>query len=168
MRAPKHSDTKKPSLDFLAGEYFSCLGRYLPQPCASDEFYFLPRAEAALDYLDILDNLTPDKIQDHVRYVQSLLQRVFPGGPNDLEEKIDHLFLKQSMEGFIMEFHEVQSWRRDPTLYIKIPLFALDQILSRIDNPQEQTIRSLFAVFNQLPGFLEQGLTRFYGGHHRD
>jgi len=58
-------------LDQIACDCFTYLGRNLPQQCASDEFYFLPRAEAALQYLTDIDDVTPEKIQDHVGYVET-------------------------------------------------------------------------------------------------
>jgi hypothetical protein len=50
---------KKRPLKLIARDYFNYLGRHLPQQCAGDEFYFLPRSEAAIQNLHSLDDLTP-------------------------------------------------------------------------------------------------------------
>ena len=60
---------KRESLDQIARDYFGYLGRHLPQQCASDEFYFLPRSQAAVKHLNKLDDLSPEKIQDHLGYL---------------------------------------------------------------------------------------------------
>ena len=41
----------------LAQEYFDYMARRFPVMCASDEFHFLPRAQAAANYYDKLDDL---------------------------------------------------------------------------------------------------------------
>lgn len=60
---------KRGSLDQIARDYFNYLGCHLPQQCANDEFYFLPRSGAAIQHLNTLDDLSPEKIQDHLGYL---------------------------------------------------------------------------------------------------
>ncbi|MGD2127545.1 MAG: DUF885 family protein [Desulfobacteraceae bacterium] len=138
----------------MAGEFFSYLGRHLPQHCASDEFYFLPRSEAATEHLAVLDELTPGKVQEHIRHVKHLLREIASERPVALEAQIDRLFLMQSMQSFIREFEDAKVWQRDPTLYVKIPLFATDQVISRRDDPSDQLRRKLSSLFEQIPSFL--------------
>ena len=150
---------KNRSLDQIAREYFTYLGSNLPQQCASDEFYFLPRAEAALQYLTDIDDLTPERIQDHVEYVERLLKGIpSPQEFDNIEKEIDSSLLKQSMKSFIREFKHAEAWRCDPTLYIKIPLFAIDQVLSRRDGSSEGTKANLSKIFRQIPCFLKQAI----------
>ena len=61
------------SLERVARDYFAYMGMNLPQQCASDEFYFLPRAEAAGQHPATIDDLTPERIDDHLGYVKILL-----------------------------------------------------------------------------------------------
>ena len=100
----------------IAKDYFDYLGRHLPQQCASDEFYFLPRAEAAIHHLNILDDLDPEKLRDHVHHVRALLGQVPFRKTDDLEADIDCLLLRQSMQSFIREFEEAKVWQKDPSL----------------------------------------------------
>ena len=151
-------DTEKRSLKEIAEDFFAYLGRNFPQQCASDEFYFLPRAEVARNQLDTLDSLTPEKIHDHIRYVKDLLREVPPQKANDLEEEIDRRFLTQSMESFIREFAEEEVWRNDPTLYVKIPLFATDQVISQKERGQEDLRARLLALFSHIPSFLRAAI----------
>ena len=151
MKNPK--EEKRP-LTIVADDYFTYIGRHLPQQCANDEFYYLPRSEVAIQHLSTLDNLTPEKIQDHIRYVQNLLREISPEERDDLEEEIDRLLLKQSMESFIREYDDAKRWRNDPTLYVKIPLFATDQVLSQGDSTPDQIKANLSTLFAQIPSFL--------------
>jgi hypothetical protein len=148
------------SLEQVARDYFGYIGTNLPQQCASDEFYFLPRAEAARQHPAAIDDLTPEKIDDHLEYVETLLKELSSiEGPQRLEEEIDKSLLEQSMNGFVWEFKDAAVWRCDPTLYIKIPLFAADRILSRgDDSPEDRIGEDLSTVFAQIPSFLKQAL----------
>lgn len=138
----------------IANEFFEYLGKHLPQQCASDEFYFLPRSETAIKNLTRLDNLTPEKIQTHIEYVRKLLLEIPPEKSENLEDEIDRLFLKQSMESFVREFEDMEIWRNDPTLYIKIPLFATDQLISGLELNPKQIEVELYDLLNQIPAFL--------------
>jgi hypothetical protein len=150
---------KNRSLDRIAREYFAYLGSNLPQQCASDEFYFLPRSEAALGYLTTIDDLTPERIHDHVEYVEGLLKGIpSPQELDNIEKEIDRSLLKQSMRSFIREFKDGEVWRTDPTLYVKIPLFAIDQVLSQRDSSSNQTEADLSKIFRQIPPFLKQAI----------
>jgi hypothetical protein len=153
-------DSSNRSLTPVARDYFAYLGTNLPQQCASDEFYFLPRAEAAREHLGAIDDLRPEKIDDHLRYVETLVQELSSlEGPRSLEEEADRSLLEQSMKGFIREFKHAEVWRTDPTLYVKIPLFATDRILSRGDGaPDDRTEEDFFTVFGQIPSFLKQAM----------
>ena len=150
----KNTEKKKRSLNLIASDYFAYIGRHLPQQCANDEFYYLPRSEVAIQHLSSLDDLTPEKIEDHIRYVQNLLREISPEERDDLEEEIDRLLLKQSMESFIREYDDAKRWRNDPTLYVKIPLFATDQVLSQGDSTRDQVEANLSTLFAQIPSFL--------------
>jgi hypothetical protein len=154
----KNMKEKKRSLGTIASDYFSYIGRHLPQQCASDEFYYLPRSEVAAEYLTSLDDLTPDKIQDHIQYVQNLLREISHEERDNLEGEIDRLLLKQSMKSFIREYDDAEAWRSDPTLYTKIPLFAMDHVLSRRESKRDQIRSSLSTIFAQIPSFLSSAV----------
>jgi len=153
---------KKRLLDQIARDYFNYLGCHLPQQCANDEFYFLPRSEAAIQHLNKLDDLSPEKIQEHIRYVQNLLSEISPEAQASLEKEIDRLFLKQSMESFIREFEDAKAWQSDPTIYVKIPLFATDQVISQRDSSLNQIKADLSTLFSQIPSFLSLAIKNLH------
>ena len=146
----------------IAKDYFEYLGRQLPQQCASDEFYFFPRAESAMHHLNILDDMKPEKIQDHVQHVKELLREMSSDEADDLEEEIDRLLLKQSMKSFVREFEDSKVWRYDPTLYVKIPLFATDHILSKRGSHPDEIGTDLLTIFDQIPSFLNVAIKNLY------
>ncbi len=148
----------KRSLDQIAQDWFDYLGCHFPQQCASDEFYFLPRSETAVQYLNNLDDLTPDRIQYHLRYVRGLLREIPATESNGLEDEIDRALLKGSMESFVREFGDDKVWHRDPTLYLKILIFAMDQVLFSYDTGPGQMKEDLARLFNQIPSFLSQSI----------
>lgn len=138
----------------IAQEYFDYLGKHLPQQCISDEFYFLPRAENAMQYMEVLDDLHPVKIKEHIHHVKTLFHKIPSEEMEILEEEIDRSLLSQSMRSFIREFDNAKVWEKDPTLYVKIPLFAVDNILSKEGVPKDQIKTDLLSLFNRLPAFL--------------
>lgn len=91
-------------LNLIADDYFGYLGKHFPQQCASDEFYFLPRSETAIQYLNNLDDLSQEKIHGHIQYVQELINEFPSENREDMEAETDRLFLRQSMESFVREF----------------------------------------------------------------
>jgi hypothetical protein len=142
----------------VAQDYFTRLGAHLPVQCASDEFYFLPRAEPAVRNLSMLDDLSPETINDHLAYVRALLREIHAVGYREEEEEIDRLLLTQSMEGFLREYEVDAVWQHDPTLYLKVALFATDLVISRGDRPIDKIKGELSAVFDQIPGLLGLGV----------
>ncbi len=158
----KNTKEVKRPLDSIASDYFSYIGRHLPQQCASDEFYFIPRSEVAIRHLNRLDDLTLEKIHDHIRYVQNLLREISAEERDDLEGEIDRQLLKQSMESLMRELDDAEGWRNDPTLYVKIPLFATDHVLSQRDSTQDQVRANLSTLFAQIPPFLSLAMKNLH------
>ncbi len=156
MSALKNDTTRQ--LQTVAQDYFTYLGSHLPVQCASDEFYFLPRAEAAVRNLGKVDDLSPEKIHDHLGHVRALVREIHAGGCRDLEEEIDRLLLTQNMEGFLREYEVDAVWQHDPTLCLKVALFATDHAISRDKRPADQIKSELSTVFDQIPSLLGLGV----------
>ncbi len=145
-------------LSQIAEDYFAYTGRHFPQQCASDEFYFLPRSETAVQHLDAIDDLSPEKIQDHIQYVETLSKEAQAREHKDLRQEIDLVLLKQSMRRFVSQFGDGAVWRSDPTLYVKIPLFATGRILSEGEGTPDQTKSDLLRLFTRIPPFLRRAV----------
>ncbi len=149
--------TSATSTASIAKEYFDYLGSNLPHQTASDEFYFLPRCEAAVDHMGNLDRLTPIVTTEHLIRVREMLAQLPTDGFQDLEEEIDAITIRESMERFLWQFEKEAVWRTDPTLYLKIPLFAMDEIMSRESIAKDEIRGSMADLLLGLPSFLELG-----------
>ena len=149
-----YKDKKSRSIHSIANDFFHHLGEYLPYHCASDEFYFFPRAEDAVRYLDTLDDLHPEKIKDHIQNGKNLLGELSNKNPDDLESEIDCVLLRQSIQNFVREFGDREVWKTDPMLYIKIPLFAMDYLFSRNRETGNHLKEGLHNIISQIPPYL--------------
>jgi len=117
----------------LAQEYFDDLAQRFPVMCASDEFHFLPRAQAAAIYYDKLDNLDSAAIEESIEKAKSF-QKSFDRlaeTENDLETGIDLQILKANIAGFLIEFDIKRIWQFNPLLYLKVAFIGLDHALSK-------------------------------------
>ncbi len=141
----------------IAGDYCGYLGRRYPVLCLSDEFYFFPRAEAGADFLDVLDSLDKDKIEQDIAYVRGLkstLERINPQ-TLELEAQIDVTLLQQSMATFLREFGRIKIWQRDPTLCLRVLLLGIDQILNKFSFQAGNDVH-LRARIRQIPRLLNE------------
>lgn len=142
----------------IGRDYFNLLGERLPQQTASDEFYFLPRSAAAAEHPDTLDAMDPERIEALLSRVGDLLRSLPEAAMETLEDEVDRRTIIQSMERFLWEFGSARAWRHDPTLYVKIPLFAIDEILSRTATSADEIRDALIRRLSQIPQFLDIGL----------
>ena len=117
----------------LAQEYFNYLAQCFPVMCASDEFHFLPRAQAAVNFYDKLDNLDLLAIEESIDKIKSF-QKVFARldeSEKPLETRIDLQILQANIAGFLIEFDKKRTWQYNPLLYLKIAFIGLDHALSK-------------------------------------
>jgi hypothetical protein len=144
-----------------SANYFEYLASRFPVMCASDEFTFLPRAQAASRHYDKIDDLDADVIGE-VLAESKTFQRDFDRlleAATDLETRIDLELLKASTAGILIELEEKRSWRHNPLLYLKIAFIGLDHALSKpAADPRERSARVL-ARLQGIPRLLEQGQT---------
>ena len=110
--------TASDKLAALAGNYFALLGKQLPVCCLSDEFHFMPRAEAARFHLKRTDGLEKEQLQDLCQKVRTARQEL--GLLSSLEDPGLVGMLAQSMDSFVLFWDTLGAWRTDPTLYLKV------------------------------------------------
>ncbi|UCF03597.1 MAG: DUF885 family protein [Deltaproteobacteria bacterium] len=126
--------TERPANEIgrIANEYFSSLARAFPVMCSSDEFHFLPRVQEAVQFLDRIDELSQEAIGAVVSSVRDL-QHQLQEQPTaqDFEEEIDRQFLLHNMAGVLIELEEVQSWRHNPLVYLKVGCIGIDHALNK-------------------------------------
>ncbi len=117
----------------LAHEYFDELAERFPVMCASDEFHFLPRAQAAANYYDRLDDLDSSAIGESIEKLKGL-QKEFArldDSDHDIETHIDLQVLQANIAGFLIEFDQKRIWQFNPLLYLKVAFIGLDHALTK-------------------------------------
>jgi hypothetical protein len=148
------------TLTDLARDYFSLLARHFPVMCASDEFHFLPRAKAASQYYDRLDDLDSDAIDQCVQVIREFQSRRarLAAPEEDLEEFLNAELLKSNMAGALIELEQTRSWRHNPLLYLKIAFIGLDHSLSKPASNQQEISERAAARLDAIPRLLLQAL----------
>jgi uncharacterized protein (DUF885 family) len=137
---------EKASHILLAQEYFDELAGRFPVMCASDEFHFLPRAQAAAHHYDKLDALDASALEqsiDELKHFQKHFARL-DEADHDLETHIDLQMLQASIAGFLIEFDHKRLWQFNPLLYLKVVFIGLDHALTKpAENVVERNERLL-------------------------
>lgn len=140
--------------------YFKYLAKKFPVMCASDEFHFLPRAQAASRYYDQLDNLEAEAIDESLSDLKQF-QKEFDltaHRENDLEKRIDLELLQANIAGILIAFEKGRFWRHNPLLYLKIAFIGLDHALTKpAMEPQERIERTLSRL-SAIPRLLNQAM----------
>ncbi len=142
----------------IAKQYFSLLARAFPVMCASDEFHFLPRVQEAAQFLERMDDLSQEAIAsvvDSVHALQAQLQK--QPTAQDFEEEIDRQLILHNMAGLLIELEEVESWRHNPLLYLKLGCIGVDHALNKpFSGPEERLAHTAERLFG-LKRLIEEG-----------
>ena len=144
----------------LASSYFDYIAKLFPVMCASDEFHFLPRAEAASRYYDQVDDLDKDVIDQCLSTLKQFRNKcdLVAAHENDLEKRIDIELLKANASGVLIELETKKSWRHDPLLYLKIAFIGLDHALTKPASKPEERIQRTLARLQAIPRLLQQAI----------
>lgn len=149
----------------LALRYFNDLAGRFPVMCASDEFHFLPRAEAAAGYYDRLDDLGASAINECVGRLRSFKQELdlLTSGEKDLEKRIDLELLKANVAGILIELEQNKSWRHNPLLYLKIAFIGIDHALNKPAPDTRERIDRTLKRISAIPRLLNQAMDNIDG-----
>ncbi|MBW2705398.1 MAG: DUF885 family protein [Deltaproteobacteria bacterium] len=156
----------------LAQEYFDELARRFPVMCASDEFHFLPRAQAAANYYDKLDDLDSLAIKAGIEKMKSF-QKAFARletTEKDLEARIDLQVLQANVAGFIIEFDKKRIWQFNPLLYLKIAFIGLDHALTKPAGDKAEFVNRVLARLSdahQVLGQAQKNITAVPATYHQ-
>jgi uncharacterized protein (DUF885 family) len=142
----------------LACQYFDELAARFPVMCASDEFHFLPRAQAASRYYDRLDELDGQAIAETVRLLHRYRDQfeALRAQEHDLERRTDLELLTASAAGILLELEQNRSWCHNPLLYLKIGFIGLDHALTKPAADQQETRERALARLSAIPRLLQQ------------
>jgi uncharacterized protein (DUF885 family) len=146
------------SQEKLTESYFDYLAKSFPVMCASDEFHFLPRSEAASRYYDRMEILEPGLIEECIFTLREFRKNFdfLAAGEDDLERRIDLELLNSSIAGIMIELEENRLWRHNPLLYLKIAFIGLDHAISKPAGSHKERIERTLARLCAIPGLFQQ------------
>ncbi|MGD0399854.1 MAG: DUF885 family protein [Syntrophobacteraceae bacterium] len=146
------------SQEKLTESYFDYLAKSFPVMCASDEFHFLPRSEAASRYYDRMEILEPGLIEECIFTLREFRKNFdfLAAGEDDLERRIDLELLNSSIAGIMIELEENRLWRHNPLLYLKIAFIGLDHAISKPAGSHKEKIERTLARLCAIPGLFQQ------------
>lgn len=149
----------------LALRYFNDLAGRFPVMCASDEFHFLPRAQAASEYYDRLDDLGAATINEYVEQLKSFRQELnlLTAGEKNLETLVDLDLLKANVSGILIELEKNKSWRHNPLLYLKIAFVGTDHALTKPATDARERIHRTLKRISAIPKLLNQAVDNIDG-----
>ena len=149
----------------LALRYFNDLAGRFPVMCASDEFHFLPRAQAAAEYYDRLDDMGAIAIEECVGRLTSFKQELalLTAGEKDLETLIDLNLLTANVAGILIEMEQNKSWRHNPLLYLKIVFIGIDHALTKPAAHTRERIHRTLKRISAIPKLLNQAMDNIDG-----
>jgi hypothetical protein len=125
--------------------------------CASDEFHFLPRVQEAVQFLDRMDDLSQEAIGTVVASVGDLQSQLRKQpAAQDFEEEIDRQFLLHNMAGVLIELEEVQSWRHNPLMYLKVGCIGVDHAVNKPAADEKERFERTIERLAGLNGLLRQ------------
>jgi len=128
--------------------------------CASDEFHFLPRAQAAGKYLDRMEDLQKDSIFDTISFLKEFRNGLdgLSIHESDIEGHTDLELLKSSVAAALVELEVYQPWRHNPLLYLKIAFIGLDQAINKPAFGEDERRGRILARLEGIPRLLRQGM----------
>jgi len=149
----------------LARRYFNYLAGCFPVMCASDEFHFLPRAQAAAEHYDRLDNLEGSAIDGCVGQLRSFKKELdlLIAGERDLENRIDLDLLKANAAGILIEMEQNKSWQHNPLMYLKIVFIGIDHALNKPTVDTKEKIHRTLKRISAVPRLLSQAIDNIDG-----
>jgi len=137
--------------------YFSYLAKAFPVLCASGDIPYLPAAAKAHDLLDRLEDFSPRTIDRHVAKITSFLK--------DFEKIADSNIgigneqgkaMATNARGVLLEFSGAESWRKDPSLYLKTAFTGIHHALTLPAKSEKARVKRTMKRLRAVPGFLGQ------------
>ncbi len=143
-----------------AGRYFAFLAEHFPVMCASDEFHFMPRAEAAAEYYDVLENLDRNVLRENLQEIHRFREEFekTPVPEGDLESSIDKSLLLSNIDGILIELEDKAVLTHNPLIYLKVAFIGLDHAVSRPAESAATMHNRTLGRLRRIPDLFEQAV----------
>lgn len=144
----------------LAASYFQTLSEYFPVMCSSDEFDFLPRAQAACESFTLFENLDKGRITEICRRIKQYRHQFEQAGrrTDQFETMIDLEALAANAGAVLFELEEARNWQSNPLIYLKIAMIGLDQALHKPAATRDQKLHRSISRISGIPQLLRQAV----------
>lgn len=141
------------NLHEIASQYFSYLAMTFPVMCASDEFYFFPRAEQAGTYYHRMENLKAEDLEEVIQELKNFRERISlcENQESELENRIDISLLQSNISGMLIELEKNRTWCHNPLLYLKIAFIGMDHSITKPLAEDEDFADRFYGRFNVIP-----------------
>lgn len=150
------------SVEEIAAAYFSMVSAHFPTMTSCDEFISLPRTPGGYE-LETFDN---DEMLQTIRKAKELLGVLQQNArfqqhnrsPSPLRQRVDTAHLARSLHSFINEFELLNTWRHDPTLYLKVINLALERVYASHTLTRETRLEALRKIVHSIPNLLKNAV----------
>lgn len=141
----------------LIKRYFTYLAKAFPVLCASGDVPFLPAAAEAANQLDRLEDFSPRSVERHIGKLSAFLR--------DFEKVIDSNIgmehelgkaMAGNVRGVLLELSVLESWRKDPSLYLKTAFTGIHHALTLPAKNERTRTRRAIKRLRAVPAFLAQ------------
>jgi uncharacterized protein (DUF885 family) len=143
---PRHLPPSVPASDFgrLVDEYFEAMLAFAPTTATADGLH-------AHD--DALEDLSRARVEARVAEVRGFVARLeaMPEAGLSPDEIVDRAFLTSEARAELFDLVTLESWRRNPMGYARLPGEAVDGLMKRTFAPAPQRLRSVIARLRLVP-----------------
>lgn len=141
----------------LIKRYFSYLAKSFPVLCASGDMRFLPAAARADGLLDRLEDFSPRAVERHVSKLNGFLADFNKVADRNIGVEHERaVAMATNVSGVLLELSTSQSWRKDPSLYLKIAFTGIHHALSLPAKSERIRTRRTIKRLRAVPEFLGQ------------
>ena len=146
VELPRHLPPSVPASDFgrLVDEYFEALLAFSPTTAT---------AQGLHAHDDALEDLSGARIAARIGEVRGFVARLeaLPAAGLTPDEAVDRAFLASQARAELFDLATVESWRRNPMSYARLPGEAVDSLMKRAFAPAPQRLRSVIARLGLVP-----------------
>ena len=144
--APTGLPPSVPASDFgrLVDAYFDAMLAYAPSSATAVGLHAHDRA---------LEDLSRARIEARIAEVRGFVARLeaLPAAGLSTDEAVDRAFLTSQARAELFDLVTLESWRRNPMVYARLPGEAVDGLMKRAFAPAAERLRSVVARLRLVP-----------------
>ena len=145
---PPVEPAASPAFRQFVDDYFKAYFEFNPSQATGDGFH---------DYDSKLEDLSASAIDGRVATLRSLATRLAALQHDKLaaEESVDGEILDGQIKSELQDIELIQSWHKNPMVYVALPGGAVDVLMKRDFAPAQDRLRSMVVRMQGIPKFLQ-------------